>query len=576
MSKLGFSGKEARAFFASLIIMIFVGFVNGVPFIFGDAYGYYHVGDTVIKQGTYPATTQPEYYQYTGHAVNQTSSSFVTAYSVGQSILYYPFLTAASLFNNGTVFNDYYKAFNGHSFADGMAILTAAIFFAYLGLIFCYLFLKEIGFSKKVSFFSTLAIGVSVYLLSYTFEQSGYSHVYEFFAYSAFLYFFIKFFFSKHSRYLYWASAFAGLLVLIRISDAILILIPFLFVLYKIRSKKVVITSILILGFFAAILLIYNQVSYGNPLTLGYTVNGQNGFSLGFNLINLLFSDTRGLFVWSPLVLLAVIGLIMYSRKSKVSTVFFLLPAVLLVVMYNFWGNWWGGVSTGQRFFIVLAPIFALGVAYLHTIFRFKFILKLLIFILVTFSFTTGILYRLTPVLKIYSTFRTDEQSVTNPVFEDYRLSDLYRYHARLFNNKTGTTDYINKLKEGFNGGRSIALLVVGQTDPLIRIEKLNDLKYRFHFIPSNLNRDDNINVMMSFTYKDITRAFLITGMSFKNYSSTEVTCTTAAICTGDNVEFVAAFADKEKQSFVRFSDFIKISVYGENQKINYVNLKLK
>lgn len=571
-----FSANEVKAFIALFLLMILVGFVNGVPFIFGDAYGYYHVGETVVNQGVYPTDVKPDYYEYTGHAVNSTANGYVTAYSVGQSILYYPFLTFASLFNQGTINNEYYKAFNGHSIADGIAVLVAAMFFAFVGIKFCYLFLKEIGFTRKVSFYTTLAVFVSLHLLSYTFEQPGYSHVYEFFAYSAFLYFFVRFFFSKSSTSLYLASIFGGLLVLIRITDAILILIPFLFVLYKIRSKKVLLICSTILSFFAAILLIYNQISYGNPLTLGYTVNGANGFSTEFNLVNLLFSDTRGLFIWSPLVLLAIIGLLLYSRKSKVSMIFFLLPSLLLIGVYNFWGNWWGGVSTGQRFFIVLTPVFALGVAYLYSSFRFKLILRLIIIALVAFSFVTGVLFRLTPVLKIHSTFRTDEQTVTTPPIEDYRLSDIYRYHARLLNHRTGTSDYLSKLKASFNGGRSILLLTLGQTDPLVRVESVDKLKYKVYFIPNNVNINKNANVFVTIGYKDLDQTFLISNYNLRNPSSLAITCTSALNCTSDKVELISVIANEELLNFAKINDGEKISVYAENIRLNYINPKLK
>lgn len=569
-------GKEFRVFSFIFLIMLFVAFINGTPFLFGDSYGYYHVAKTVATQATYPTAIQPEYYEYSGHAVNILGSNYITPYSSGQSILLFPFIAVSSLFSNGTTFNDYYKAFNGHSLYDGIAVLSAAVIYGFLGIVFTYLFLKELGFSKKLSFFSSIAVFISLHLVSYTFEQPGYSHVYEFFAYSAFLYFFTKFFIAKHAKYLYFASIFAGLLVLIRIVDVALILPPFLFILYKIRSKKVVLTSFLILVFFASILLGYNYLSYGNPFTLGYTINGSGGFNTNLNIIPLLFSNTRGLFIWSPLILLSILGLVLYSKKSKSSLVFFIFPVGLLLFIYNFWGNWWGGVSAGQRFLIVLAPLFALGFAYLYTKFRFKFVLKLVAVVLILFSLSLSILYRLTPVLKVNSIYRNDLSSITTPSVEDYRVTDIFKYHYNLFNSSESYSIYLSKLKEGFNGGRSLVLLWLGQTDPLVRVENLSPLKFKVHFIPNNINADIKINTFISFKYLGNTQTYLIPNKNYKGYSTATISCTTDLVCNSNELEMIQS---NKNNSDIRYSAIqynLDAAVYGENKKINFINLKLK
>lgn len=569
-------GRELRVFSFVFIIMLFIAFINGTPFLFGDSYGYYHVAKTVVTQATYPTPIQPEYYEYSGHGVNILGSNYITPYSSGQSILLFPFIAISSLFSNGTTFNDYYKAFNGHSLYDGIAVLNAAVIYGFLGIIFTYLFLKELGFSKKLSFFSPIAIFISLHLISYTFEQPGYSHVYEFFAYSAFLYFFTKFFIAKHAKYLYFASIFAGILVLIRIVDVALILLPFLFILYKIRSKKVVFTSYLILVFFASILLAYNYLSYGNPFTLGYTINGNSGFSTNLNIIPLLFSNTRGLFMWSPLILLSVLGLVLYSKKSKSSLVFFIFPVGLLLFIYNFWSNWWGGVSAGQRFLIVLAPLFALGFAYLYTRFRFKFVIKLVGVVLILFSLSLSILYRLTPVLKLNSIYRNDLSSFTTPTAEDYRVTDIFKYHYDLYNSSESFLVYLSSLKEGFNGGRSLILLWLGQTDPLIRIENLSPLRFKVHFIPNNIKADTKVNTFITLKYLNKTQTYLIPNKSYKEYSTATISCNAGLVCNSNEIEMIQS---NENNSDVKYSAIqynLEAAVYGENKKINFVNLKLK
>lgn len=568
--------KEVKAFGVLFVLMALLTIVNGVPFLFGDSYGYFHVGKSILTQTNYPSMDKPEYFDYTGHAVNIFKNGYITPYSIGQTFLWFPALAASSFVNNGSIYNEYFKSFNGHSFYDGLGVLISSVFFAFLGIFFSYLFLKELGFSKKVSFYCVLSIFISLHLISYTFEQPGYSHVYEFFTYSAFLYFFVKFFITKRPLFIYLASIFAGLLVLIRIVDVVLILPPFLFILFRIKSRKILFITFLILGLFASILLWYNNISYGSPFTVGYNVSGQSGFVSNFNLLNFLFSDTRGLFVWSPIVILSFFGLIFYSKKSKTSLVFFIIPIILLLTIYSFWNNWWGGVSAGQRFLIVLAPVFALGLAYFYVRFKFKVITNVLVLILTLFSLVVSLLYRFTPVLRINTDFRDSNQSLTSPFIEDYRVSDLFNYHYNLVTGSKGPVDYLVNLKDSLNGGRSLGLLLIGQTDPLVRIENLSLLKFKIHFIPNNVNADKSINTFITLKYLNNSATYLIPNKSYKEYSNAEVSCTQELICTSIDINLIKSNYTENQLKFAPIQFNLSASVYGEDQRINFINLKLK
>ena len=111
---------------------------------------------------------------------------------------------------------------------------------------------------------------------------------------------------------------------------------------------------------------------FGSPLVVPAQARGHAGF-LGppVHLLKVLFSDERGLFVWSPLTLLATLGLIGLARRrsteaherhrgqSAVLMGMFALQALMNAGVVD----WWGGWSFGMRRMTELYPIFVIGLA---------------------------------------------------------------------------------------------------------------------------------------------------------------------------------------------------------------------
>lgn len=121
--------------------------------------------------------------------------------------------------------------------------------------------------------------------------------------------------------------------------------------------------------FFAVALLptfISRLILYGSPIKTGYpTVEGWSWGTPAF--FSVLFSADHGLFSWTPIVLLAIIGLILFTRVDR-SFAFYLILAVVafyvVVAAYPFWD---GRSSFGNRFFISLTTAFILGLATLFS-----------------------------------------------------------------------------------------------------------------------------------------------------------------------------------------------------------------
>ncbi len=111
-----------------------------------------------------------------------------------------------------------------------------------------------------------------------------------------------------------------------------------------------------------AILAAVDLAFYHQLLTPYYTggqqfdVSGTMAVALAGNLI----SPARGLFIFCPLVILSVIGVVVRWRAGEL-TAFWKALAVIPVahwIVISAFKHWWGGDSFGPRFFTDLMPVF--------------------------------------------------------------------------------------------------------------------------------------------------------------------------------------------------------------------------
>jgi hypothetical protein len=103
------------------------------------------------------------------------------------------------------------------------------------------------------------------------------------------------------------------------------------------------------------------SILYGTPLTIP---QGE-GF-LAFarpEMWNVWFSTKRGLFTWSPLLVLAVIGFVPLYWRNRTLGAAAIVIFVLETYVNSIVQDWWGGEAFGARRFVSLMPFFALGLA---------------------------------------------------------------------------------------------------------------------------------------------------------------------------------------------------------------------
>ena len=140
-----------------------------------------------------------------------------------------------------------------------------------------------------------------------------------------------------------------------------LLALPFVGVVVKRKPRPVILCALIIaLGLFA--LVVYNYARFGSPFRSGYPP-GNLSVPLLTGLAVLLFSPGRSIFVYSPILLLAIPGAWFFFKKEKglaLCCIFFIVAHALIVAC---WGPLGWGLSWGSRLMTLTLPVFGLLVA---------------------------------------------------------------------------------------------------------------------------------------------------------------------------------------------------------------------
>jgi hypothetical protein len=117
-------------------------------------------------------------------------------------------------------------------------------------------------------------------------------------------------------------------------------------------------------------LLVFNAVALGDPLEQGYGSKPFDVATLPTGLVGLLVSPSRGLFVYEPWAVLALISMAIagfaHTTRGNISRRIsgFIPLWILFVLLYATYAEWWGGRVFGPRFLDDLAPILIVSLAW--------------------------------------------------------------------------------------------------------------------------------------------------------------------------------------------------------------------
>lgn len=111
-----------------------------------------------------------------------------------------------------------------------------------------------------------------------------------------------------------------------------------------------------------ALLAFYNWTRFGSPLNFGY---GDETFDASplRGLYGIFLSPGRSIFVYSPVLLLAIPGAWFFYKREKALTLLGLSFIAVYGITIAFWHSWDGGLSWGSRLLTPIVPVLGIFVA---------------------------------------------------------------------------------------------------------------------------------------------------------------------------------------------------------------------
>lgn len=302
------------------------------------------------------------YYDYRSGANGKT----ISKYYCGTALLEMPFfLTAHGL--------SYFFGYDtdGYSKLYQVFINIAGIFYLFLGLWYLNLILKLYEITdKNRSFILVLAV-FATNLFYYTVAEPGMSHVYSFALITLFIFYSKKFFTKLNKKYFMAMAILLAVIVLVRpINGLVVFLIPFLAGTYGslqvgfktlFKEKAMLILSAGMFFMIVSIQFIIYKISTENWFVYSYLEEGFNFFNPHF--FDILFSYKKGLFIYTPIFLVSLVGLYYLYKQSKYLFFSAFLFLFLITYVFSSWWMWYYGGSFSSRVFVEYISFFMILLA---------------------------------------------------------------------------------------------------------------------------------------------------------------------------------------------------------------------
>lgn len=341
--------------------------------IIADGMGYYEylpsyfIHDDLHRNEVTFSVEDSTYQRILGHDNYVNYDEYlVNKYPAGTALLQLPFFLATKAFAEPSSGIE-----GGYETEYNTMVHVAALFYLFLGLIFLRKLLLAFEVRREIVVISQLLLVFGTPIIHYVNTEASYSHVYSFFAITAFFYFVRAFFQDRNYKSFLLAALFFGLIVILRQVNLIAILfLPFLAGSWKELKDDIAATFKLRLKLLIGVVLFFVPVfiqMYTWHLQTGswivYSYQGEGFDFLHPHFWDMLFSYKKGLFVYTPLLLFmtfSVVFLVKEQRFLMLSWVFFFL---FVTYVFSSWWSWFYGCSFGQRPYIDLYAAFVLPLA---------------------------------------------------------------------------------------------------------------------------------------------------------------------------------------------------------------------
>jgi len=391
-------------FFSSLLLISWFGawqIHKGIePFnhrsqIFADKAGYYVYLPAMLYYRFDPDRFPPGLDTLTGDGftLNPDVQRVFTKYTYGVAFLLSPFFLVTAAVHEVL----HLDPSGGFSTGFHLMIGLGAAFYLTLGLFLLRRILLRFA-RPGLTWLTIILLFAGTNLLYYTVVDSLMSHVYSFFLFVLFLYAFLNFLDRRNPMWWWLTAGSMALALLIRPTNILLLYVLFF---WDVRSRSGFIQRIRLLVSPASLIpllvitllvflpqLLYWKWAWGSLFYYSYH-DESFSFWTKPHLAEIWFDPKNGLFLYSPLVLFMVSGMVLMIVK-KVSNGWLLLTLFLIVsYLYASWETWYLGCGFGHRAFVEYYALFGIPMAVLlERVFLMKKLLirKLVTAVLIVFT----------------------------------------------------------------------------------------------------------------------------------------------------------------------------------------------
>lgn len=242
-----------------------------------------------------------------------------------------------------------------------MSHLASALISAF-SVVFIYLACRYVS-SRKVAVLSALVFAFATNTWSFS-SQQLYAHGMSELLLAAMIFLVIRNEYRNSTENIVFLGICSGLFIFNRPSDSILVLPVVGYVLWYHREK---IGQYLFSGFLSGLPFLFYNVLLFHNLFGGYSkIASRLSFDMTIlsNYLGLLISPNRGLFVFSPILILAVFGFWIMKDNNKPVYRFLegtVIAMAITIMVYASFDDWQGGDTYGPRYLTCILPYLVIG-----------------------------------------------------------------------------------------------------------------------------------------------------------------------------------------------------------------------
>jgi len=328
--------------------------------IASDGRGYYHYYESALGNSSLrEEKANGTYLVYT------PDSAVVNKYFVGLPVLWSPFVLPVYAYYS--ISSDLDIDFYAEGFQK--AVSLAALFYLFLGLLALKKLLQTFDMEQKVINFSLFSFFFGTNLSYYTIIAPSMSHVYSFALISGFLLFVRKYSIKQLPQHFIYAALIFGLIVFVRpVNGLILLAIPVVwkkdvpfFELVK-SNIELLVAAVFLISMIVGLQLLFWYLQTGSLIQWSYA--GEGFYFTHPHFIDFLISYRKGAFIYTPLVLVSILGFASIYKENRKRFWFAIAFMLMLFYVLSSWWNWYYGDSYGSRVLIDFYPFFILLFAF--------------------------------------------------------------------------------------------------------------------------------------------------------------------------------------------------------------------